>query len=683
MSSTLKGKQAWLTRQGTQLGSTISKIEEFLETAETLPAAEANVGKVDLLVAQARTWNHRKSEFEEVYMILDTGADRSFISATYTEQLGLDETGTSQLKIRTLGSDTPIEKCCTTTCILIEDRRGIRHNITVAMVDFISGELQRTPLDEADCNYLSQHDISLSIPNRIRTVAPQILIGCGDLFDLFDDGFASTHELPSGLKALHSKIEHLVTGRNRNTTEELGTQVNNLCTVQSEDLNDELKEVDENREPDGPVINQLVVTPHKDTTKQRVVFDGSAHYKNAPCLNDKLHQRPVILPSLVDILNRFRIGNIAIVSDVEKAFLQVHLQAIDRDATRCLWVKDIDKPLNRANIVTYRFTRVTFGLNCSPFLLGATIKQHLGRTHNFGDREIANCIQDNVYVDNVIFTADTSQNAIDRCLRARQLFAEINMNLKESPTNSTEVNQTLPEGCLGANPNPKVLGIQWLSEDDMMKITCRFWEKAAITKRTVSEQVAAVYDPLGWLTPLMLKPKLFLQGLWKHKYAWDQKLTEEHRDQWIAIIATAQNFGKCLPRKVSDGSRSSPAEVVAFTDASKSAMATCVYLVQNHKAILLMAKSKLPSLKTKSTIPKLEVNALTMGTRLANSTYQAMRDRLNVTEITIFTDSEIALSWLRNPQLSTNGRLLARNRSQEIRKIAEQLRQVNVTVKFG
>ncbi|KAK6761730.1 hypothetical protein RB195_022711 [Necator americanus] len=194
-----------------------------------------NAGKVDLLVGQARIRNHRKSELEEVYMILDTGADRFFITATYAEQLELDETGTSQLKIRTFGSDTPIEKGCTTTCIKIEDRRGNRHNITVAMVDFISGELQRTPVDEADHNYLSQHDISLSIPDHIRTVAPQILIGCGDLFDLFDDEFASTHELPSGLKALHSKIGYLLTGHNRNTTEEPRTQVNNLCTVQSED----------------------------------------------------------------------------------------------------------------------------------------------------------------------------------------------------------------------------------------------------------------------------------------------------------------------------------------------------------------------------------------------------------------------------------------------------------------
>ncbi|KAK6762944.1 hypothetical protein RB195_023595 [Necator americanus] len=112
------------------------------------------------------------------------------------------------------------------------------------MVDFISEEFQRTPLGEADRNYLAQHDISPSIPDRIRTVAPKILIGCGDLFDLFDDGFASTHELPSELKAPHSKIGYLVTGRNRNTTEEPLAQVNKLCTVQSEDLNDELSKRD-------------------------------------------------------------------------------------------------------------------------------------------------------------------------------------------------------------------------------------------------------------------------------------------------------------------------------------------------------------------------------------------------------------------------------------------------------
>lgn len=64
-----------------------------------------------------------------------------------------------------------------------------------------------------------------------------------------------------------------------------------------------IEEVNERAEPDGPIVHylahQAVITPHKDTTKLRVVFDGSAHFRNAPCLNDKLHQGPLILPSLI------------------------------------------------------------------------------------------------------------------------------------------------------------------------------------------------------------------------------------------------------------------------------------------------------------------------------------------------------------------------------------------------
>ncbi|VDL67868.1 unnamed protein product, partial [Nippostrongylus brasiliensis] len=116
------------------------------------------------------------------------------------------------------------------------------------------------------------------------------------------------------------------------------------------------------------------------------------------------------------MLNRYRIGNIAIISDVEKAFLQVHLQTIGRDATRCLWIRDIEQPLTKASMITYRFTRVMFGLNCSPFLMGATIMEHLNKTP---DREMAERIRDNVYVDNLVLTADTGQEAVERCVKAR------------------------------------------------------------------------------------------------------------------------------------------------------------------------------------------------------------------------------------------------------------------------
>lgn len=64
-----------------------------------------------------------------------------------------------------------------------------------------------------------------------------------------------------------------------------------------------------------------------------------------------------------------------------------------------------------AKIRTFRFTRVTFGLVCSPFLLGATLKEHLSRI----DSELAKEMESNLYVDcsHVGFSVDERQQCLD------------------------------------------------------------------------------------------------------------------------------------------------------------------------------------------------------------------------------------------------------------------------------
>ncbi|KIH69185.1 hypothetical protein ANCDUO_00469 [Ancylostoma duodenale] len=53
-------------------------------------------------------------------------------------------------------------------------------------------------------------------------------------------------------------------------------------------------------------------------------------------------------------------------------------------------------------------------------------------------------------------------------------------------------------------------------------------------------------------------------------------------------------------------------------------MATCVYVVSQDSSHLLMAKSKLSPIRTKTTTPKLEMNALTISARLALSVLNAL-----------------------------------------------------------
>ena len=128
-------------------------------------------------------------------------------------------------------------------------------------------------------------------------------------------------------------------------------------------------------EPPGDKIHYLphhaVVRQDKETTKVRVVYDALAR-SNGPSFNDCLHPGPKFDQR---ILLRFRLHRVALIADIEKAFLMVSVAKDDRDSLRFLWIDDILK--ENPEVVTFRFTRVVFGVSSSPFLLNATIRYHL------------------------------------------------------------------------------------------------------------------------------------------------------------------------------------------------------------------------------------------------------------------------------------------------------------------
>ena len=114
-------------------------------------------------------------------------------------------------------------------------------------------------------------------------------------------------------------------------------------------------------------IEQLIVmtgTPQKSSAN-----------KNGPYLNEFLKAGPCLLPKILDILVRFRAYKYGLTSDIKAAFLNIRDVEEDRDFLRFLWISNFVE--NEPEVVVKRFTSVVFGLNCSPFLLGATIKDHM------------------------------------------------------------------------------------------------------------------------------------------------------------------------------------------------------------------------------------------------------------------------------------------------------------------
>ena len=69
----------------------------------------------------------------------------------------------------------------------------------------------------------------------------------------------------------------------------------------------------------------------------RVVFDASAKNGNEPSLNNCLYAGPCLVRQLYDILVRFHLHNIILMSDIKQAFLNVVIRDEDRDYLCFLW----------------------------------------------------------------------------------------------------------------------------------------------------------------------------------------------------------------------------------------------------------------------------------------------------------------------------------------------------------
>eukprot|EP00731_Ephydatia_muelleri_P019650 Em0012g475a len=93
---------------------------------------------------------------------------------------------------------------------------------------------------------------------------------------------------------------------------------------------------------------------------------------------------------------------IAIIGDIEKAFLMTSVAPEDRDALRFLWVDDTS--VGFPQIVEFRFARVVFGVSSSPFLLNGTLKYV--ETFKAVDPKFVDKFSRSIYVDDFVSGAD-------------------------------------------------------------------------------------------------------------------------------------------------------------------------------------------------------------------------------------------------------------------------------------
>ena len=133
--------------------------------------------------------------------------------------------------------------------------------------------------------------------------------------------------------------------------------------------------------------------------KLRVVFDGSATDGRGQSLNDYLDAGENLLRKLPSVLLNFRSGRVGCQADIQAAFHQVLVKEEDRSCLQFFW-----------RGTTMRFTRVPFGLKCSPFMLLKTVDIHVGK-YTDTDERLCRLIQTGSYMDDICLSFASREEA--------------------------------------------------------------------------------------------------------------------------------------------------------------------------------------------------------------------------------------------------------------------------------
>ena len=180
-----------------------------------------------------------------------------------------------------------------------------------------------------------------------------------------------------------------------------------------------------------------MIRKSRETTKARIVYDGSAKSSTEErSLNECLETGTNHIPLIFSMLVNFRANPIGLTADIEKAFLMIGIKEEDRHMLRFLWFKD--PTASSPEIIQLSFNRLVFGLRPSPSLLGETVRHYL-RLYRMSDPELAELLENSLYVDDLISGSDTVEGAYNIYKKSKQNMAEGGFNLRKWRSNSQEL----------------------------------------------------------------------------------------------------------------------------------------------------------------------------------------------------------------------------------------------------
>ncbi len=242
-------------------------------------------------------------------------------------------------------------------------------------------------------------------------------------------------------------------------------------------------------------------------------------------------------------------------------------------------------------------------------------------------------------------------------MKAAKIFSNSERVLKSFPAEDTATKLQLIQHDLEQDPKLSTLGMSYLPKTDQIGYKMKVPDWTDWTPRKILQVQARLYDPLGLSSPFIVTGRLIFRRAKEETKEWDRPVSKEVGEEWSVWMGELKNkletltFDRCLRSLTGKVTRQT---LHIFTDASHSAMAAVGYIrteYSNEETTVRigMSKTKLVP-KDSNTMPRSELNAmLPICIPIKNTLTVALQ--LKEEQIFYYSDSEVALAWMKNTTL--------------------------------
>ncbi|VVC27564.1 Peptidase aspartic, putative,Retrotransposon, Pao,Aspartic peptidase domain [Cinara cedri] len=531
-------------------------------------------GHVFLATASVLVSDNR-GEFKECRAILDSGSQINFISKDFANLLQLPRKKT-MLPVSGIGANYIESGSCMSIRVKSRVKR-FQMDLVCYVLPVIAKKLPGYPVPSEGWSIPTEIEAQVADPDFSKARSVDFLIGGGVFFDLLG---TRRKQLPSAITIQETVLGWVVTG-----------EVGATCLLSASSFGQEWE------------------------SDFRAIYRS----EDQACIASKSNQRCI---EEQQVLRHFK-----------------STSRRDEEGRFVLWlpfkpeVQELGKTLDMAR--SYRLTTVS-GTTSASFMATNCLVS-LAEEVSASRPEVARIIRHDFYMDDLMTGSDTIEECCQRQRAISGILSSARFPLRKWCSNSSEVMARTNKRC--AEP----LFVLKIGEDDIVKSLGFSWKPVAdefrfevgpsptrhkVTKRMLLSDLYRIFDPLGFLAPVLVRGKIFIQQLWQLKLEWDNTLSDDLGSRWRRFYQELDKLGclpiprKCIP------SLSEEFEVHGFCDASQEAYGAATRVVPLRGL----------------TIPRLELGGALTLARLALNVAEAWK--LEVRDYYLWTDSTVVISWL-------------------------------------